>query len=371
MLITGGAVIRFCLAAVFALAGLSKAADFDGFRESVGNLGFRQSWERPIAVLVPVCELSVAAALLPGSTAAWGAAAAVAMLAVFTMWMIVKLWRGESVECPCFGKLGRQRIGGQTLARNGVLALVAGLVLWQAAQPVNSCAVGCFHVSIAALSLGAVGVGVVALLLAHSWFLLGIMASNGRLSARVEFLEAQIGVHGASDHAGPTIVWKVGSEPPAFVLPSFDGREVSLNQIQQWGKPTLVVFSSPRCKFCADLLPFLADAAGSRRPAAAVVVISQDSSPQLADQVPRGLDFLLDRDGAVFKAYGVATTPSALVIGSDGRISHGLVAGLSSVRDLAQKAVKPIAEIGDADDHSKLRAPMRVHRDQLEDARTS
>ncbi len=52
-----------------------------------------------------------------------------ALLSVFVVGITYNLARGRNPECHCFGQLHSAPAGWKTLARNGVLAAVAGFVL--------------------------------------------------------------------------------------------------------------------------------------------------------------------------------------------------------------------------------------------------
>jgi len=71
------------LALVFAVAGLAKLADRAGSRQAVGEFGVPSALAAPLGILLPLAELAVAAALVPASTAWWGAIGALALLLVF------------------------------------------------------------------------------------------------------------------------------------------------------------------------------------------------------------------------------------------------------------------------------------------------
>ena len=53
-----------------------------------------------------------------------------ALLSVFVVGISINLARGRKPECHCFGQLHSAPAGWKTLARNGVLAAVAGFILW-------------------------------------------------------------------------------------------------------------------------------------------------------------------------------------------------------------------------------------------------
>src|SRR5215218_10434028 len=124
-------VARLVLAGVFTLAGVAKLADLKGSRQAIIGFGVPSAIAAPLGLLLPVAELSVAAALLPASTAWWGALGALGLLSVFVVGISINLARGRKPDCHCFGQLHSAPAGWKTLARNGILATVAGFVLWE------------------------------------------------------------------------------------------------------------------------------------------------------------------------------------------------------------------------------------------------
>src|ERR1035438_2334535 len=76
-------LVRLLLSATFALAGLAKAADPAGTRQSILDFGAPAFLARPMALLLPLAELACAIALLPAASAVWGAAGTLALLLSF------------------------------------------------------------------------------------------------------------------------------------------------------------------------------------------------------------------------------------------------------------------------------------------------
>ena len=66
---------RLLLASVFVVAGVAKLADRGGSRQALADFGVPGPLVAPLGVLLPLAELTVAVALLPASTAWWGALA--------------------------------------------------------------------------------------------------------------------------------------------------------------------------------------------------------------------------------------------------------------------------------------------------------
>src|SRR3712207_963926 len=123
-------VARLLLAAVFVVAGLAKLADRAGSRQAMRDFGLPAVLAAPLGVLLPLAELTVAAALIPTSTAWWGAVGALALLLLFVVGIGANLARGRKPDCHCFGQLHSSPAGWKTLARNGALAAVAGFIIW-------------------------------------------------------------------------------------------------------------------------------------------------------------------------------------------------------------------------------------------------
>src|SRR5687767_4187066 len=122
-------IARLVLAAVFAVAGATKLADRPGTRKAAVDFGAPERFAAPIAVLLPLAELAVAALLVFPSTAVAGAVGALALLALFTVAISASLLRGQAPDCHCFGQLHSAPASWKTLARNGVLAALAVVAL--------------------------------------------------------------------------------------------------------------------------------------------------------------------------------------------------------------------------------------------------
>src|SRR5215212_6317049 len=128
---------RLVLAGVFAGAGFAKLADRTGSRQAMVDFGLPAALANPLTILLPLAELAVALALIPASTALWGAVGALALLLIFIAGIAINLAGGRKPECHCFGQLHSAPAGWKTLARNGVLAAVAGVILWQGREGVG------------------------------------------------------------------------------------------------------------------------------------------------------------------------------------------------------------------------------------------
>ena len=185
---------RLLLAAVFVVAGVAKLADREGSRRAVAAFGVPSALAAPLGILLPLAELAVAAALIPTSTAFWGAVGALVLLLLFVAGIGANLARGRRPDCHCFGQLHSSPAGWSTLARNGVLATVAALVVWRGLEgEVGPSVIGWIGaLSSAQLLILAGGTVVLALLAVQWFFLFGVLRQNGRLLARLNALESRL-----------------------------------------------------------------------------------------------------------------------------------------------------------------------------------
>src|SRR5919107_3979977 len=124
-------IARLLLAGIFLVAGVAKLADRTGSRQAVIDFGLPGALAAPLGILLPLAELAVAAALIPTSTAWWGALGALALLLLFVAGIGANLARGRKPDCRCFGQLHSAPAGWSTLARNAVLAALAAFVVWR------------------------------------------------------------------------------------------------------------------------------------------------------------------------------------------------------------------------------------------------
>lgn len=116
---------RLIVATVFLLAAMAKLTQRPTFAADV--LQYRLL-PRPLghayAFALPWIELIVAAALFLGVLVPIGASLALILVFSFAVAVVSALARRLNLECSCFGLLYRERVGRQTLIRDGILALL-------------------------------------------------------------------------------------------------------------------------------------------------------------------------------------------------------------------------------------------------------
>ena len=117
----------------------------------------------------------------------------------------------------------------------------------------------------------------------------------------------------------------IGKDAPVFELPNLDGEIVRLTDFA--GQPTAVLFWSPHCGFCQRMMPDL-NAWEENRPAKAPQLLIVSTGDTAANRA-MGLrsPIVLDQGFAVGATYGASGTPSARLVGADGKIASKLVVG--------------------------------------------
>lgn len=119
--------LRAFLAVMFATAAWGKLGAIDEFHGVVRN--FRlvpDRLARPLAMILPVVELAVAAGLLIAPLAVPAALTAAALLAVFGLAIAVNVLRGRTrIDCGCFRNGMKQPISWVMVGRNAVLVAMA------------------------------------------------------------------------------------------------------------------------------------------------------------------------------------------------------------------------------------------------------
>lgn len=279
-------VVRLVLAAVIVVAGVAKLFDREGSRRAARAFG-APGW---VGVVLPFVEIVIGLLLVPTATARAAAAAAAALLVLFSVAIANALLRGRQPDCHCFGRLHSAPAGWRTLARNAALAGVAAALAFQPASRPT-------WIELAAA-------GIVLVIAAQLILSLVLLRRYGRALGRIEELETR--------PARRTL--EIGAEAPPFTLTESDGARSTLEGLLARAKPVLLVFTSSGCGPCAALRPRVAE-----------------WRERLSDELTV---VLLEDERVVAEWYGVEATPSAVLVGTDGRIAHALVAGAGAIEEL-------------------------------------
>lgn len=368
---------RLLLAAVFLLAGVAKYADPKGTTKAFTDFGLPRVPAAFVALVLPVVEAGVAIALIPVASAWYGACGALALLGIFIGGIVFAMVRGRKPDCRCFGQLHSAPVGRSTLIRNGVLGALAGWLVWM----------GPAHVGPSVWQhLEAAGDDerrlffVAAVILCFLFWRALRQRSGEEKTAAVEGPlfdwgdeedssepAASEAASSDSDNDTPStpapkpqprprapapqprprdpvlqniidmgIGWPVGTLAPAFRLPDLAGEQHSLHALLESGKVNFLVFSSPHCESCRALWPDLGRWSREYGQALNLIVVSSGSGTEkLAKQ--NGVEMsrvLLQQEFEISDAYGVSSTPAAVLVGGDGRIRSELRVGREEIQKL-------------------------------------
>ena len=341
-------IARLALAGVFAAAGVAKLADREGSRRAASDFGVPQALAGLVALALPVAELAVALFLLPAASAPWAAAGALVLLLAFAVAIGVSVARGRAPDCHCFGQLHSEPAGWRTLARNLALAALAGFVTFVAWRDDAGTSASSWIGRLDTSGRAAVGAAAAAtvLALAAAWLALQALRGQGRLLVRLERLEAAIASDGLVDLSAeqePGLA--IGSPAPGFSVPTTDGDEVTLAGLIAAAKPVVLLFTDPGCGPCQALMPDVAR--WQREHADALTVALVSGGPALDSQAKaeeHALELVLaDEERTLYELYAGTGTPSAVLIGLDGRIESSLAAGSDAILHLVNHAIGDFA----------------------------
>jgi peroxiredoxin len=356
---------RLVLALVFAVAGAAKLADRASSQKTIGDFGVPATLATPLGIMLPLAELAVACALIPTSTALWGAVGALALLVLFVVGIGANLARGRKPECHCFGQLHSSPAGWKTLARNGMLAFVAGFLVWQGWQGnIGPSAVSWLGNLSTAQLLGLFGgLLVLGLLAGQWWFLLHLLGQNGRLLVRIEALEAIPAPGGVpqpspngTQQSQPVAGLPVGSEAPPFNLDGLHGETRTLDSLRATGTPVVLLFTDPNCGPCNALLPEVGRWQQEHAQKLTLALVSRgEVEENEVKAAEHGLtNVLLQEDWEVSEAYEVGGTPSAVLLRPEGSIGSAVAGGAEAIRTLVTQVVEaptrvPVLPVAPAD----------------------
>src|SRR4051812_577916 len=319
---------RILLVVVFATAGVGKLLDVAGSRQAVRDFGVPESVAGATGVLLPLVELAAAVLLVFPATAQWGAALALALLVAFTAGIANALRHGFAPDCHCFGQLHSAPAGRASLARNGLLAVIAAFVVVEGPGPaLDTWLTSSSAADIVALVLALVTVG-----------LAGYTAQLylALRSLREDYDAARLMAAGAP----PGL--PVGATAPDFSLASLDGGTVTLEELRTRGRPVLLVFASQGCGSCHQLFPNLRRWQQTLSERLTIAVISAGTvkdNDGLADTY--GLEtVLLQARQELIQAYRIRGTPTAVLVTVDGAIGSAAAESAFSIEPLVRLVLR-------------------------------
>ena len=121
-------IIRIILGFVFIYAGAEKISDPEAFAISISNYRLLPTAAiNFFAITLPWIELVAGILLIFGIAVKENSSILFSMLLVFTIAIVISLFRGLSIDCGCFGKgtqIGLYKLGENTLMIIGTFLLM-------------------------------------------------------------------------------------------------------------------------------------------------------------------------------------------------------------------------------------------------------
>lgn len=345
-----GLVASVIVAVVFIVAAVSKLADNDGTQTAVREFGAPASLAGLLAFGLPLAELGVAAAIIYGPTRSIGAVGALGLLLIFSIAIASRLVRGSAPDCHCFGQLHSAPVSWKTLARNGLLAVLAGSALAAGLKSETPSAIawlgemnstGIVVIVLVAMFIALATGGVIAFLT--------LLRSYGKVLLRLDQLERRLlaaGLGGDEEEGPPEIGHAPGTRAPAFAAADMSGKIVSLEDLLLPAQPVFLLFMSANCGPCKALLPDVASWQTEHAMRLTIAIANGgDRGTSFADVHEYGLErVLVDHDLAVYEAYQAGGTPSAVLIAADGTLASYVAVGADRINQLLNRALAGAGE---------------------------
>ena len=124
---------------------------------------------------------------------------------------------------------------------------------------------------------------------------------------------------------------------PDVTLTTLDGAEVALRSFTS--EPTALLFWNPGCGFCARMLDDVKRLEASPVAGAPRIVLISTGDAERNRAMGVQSTILLDNGFTTGRLFGATGTPSAVVIGKDGKVASAVVVGAPAVLSLASSAM--------------------------------
>jgi peroxiredoxin len=162
----------------------------------------------------------------------------------------------------------------------------------------------------------------------------------------------------AAANAQPRGIASIGKDAPVVELANLDGETVKLADFA--GHPTAVLFWNPGCGFCQRMADDL-KAWESNPPAdAPKLLIVSTGEAERNREMGLSSPTLLDSGFSVGRAFGASGTPSAVLVGADGKIASGLAVGGPTVMSLLRNEAPNLLDPSTAGAEPEPAAPRGV-----------
>lgn len=321
-------VVVLTLSAVLLLSGVAKLRDARATRDAFIALRVPSVVPAgPSAAALPWVEIALAVLLLASPAAlAWVPAAAVLLLMLaYTALIARALGFDEPVTCSCFGTLGRHDVDRLTLARNILLTVLAGLVVWFAVDGGSTPS-----------ALGSLDAG--------GWWALAATVAAVAV-ALLALAPGQAARTGTPDPDAELLDYE--RQPiPYGVLTHLNGNSSTLAEAAST-QARLVFFLNTHCGSCLRIGEKLDGWADRLDPAVGIIAVYATESAA-AEQVTHRADLATwEPELNVQRVLGLAGTPAAVLLGADGLLAGGPVRGEDEIVELVEAVLAEVEAAGE------------------------
>ncbi len=327
--------LRIILAIIFGVAGSAKLADLKGSRKALADFDVPLGLIPALSIALPVVEIAIAVGLLNVDLSWFASIGAMALLAAFSIGMIVQMRSGNAPDCHCFGQLHSEPVGVKSLVRNIIIMVPAGylLFLWKGNQGLSFA-----YLTPEIIQMFLIGLGVV-ILGAMAFYLRSISIQQTEIIRRIELLEviSRDGSTVERDEAGsPHDGLPIGAIIPDLRLRGVDGVVFDTSTLRKRSRPTLLIFVSTTCGPCQALLPRIDEWADDLRDKLDITFVSSGTVDENIEKFGSAghRSIMLQEEREFADLVSARWTPSALLVSSDGRIASHIAAGDSSITEL-------------------------------------
>lgn len=320
------------------VSGVAKLGDRTATADAMRSLRLPAVRLHPLgAAVLPVAEIALALLAWVPAVPVQVAVAVVTLLLMLTYLAIIAraLRLPEPVTCSCFGTLGSPTVSRATLGRNALLTVLAALALVGASAGLPARAILEAPGALAAWALALTTAVVLAAL------------TLGPRPADPVAASAPGGApHDAADDEGDEEELDYLRTPiPHLVLRRHDGTLEPLRALAH-DRAVLLLWLTPGCGPCERVLDRLGTWREALAPLVAVHVVTRGDvtalDPAALERV--GPEPVEDIRGTLAAALGALGTPSTVLLGADGMLAGGPVAGASDVIDLVEEIVVQLRE---------------------------
>ncbi|NNE68210.1 MAG: TlpA family protein disulfide reductase [Pyrinomonadaceae bacterium] len=328
-------ILTIALSTVFLTSAIAKLIDFKGAVEAGGEFGIpKAAAPLSMAFLIGV-EFAVSFCLLISPVHFGAALAAVLLLLLFSIATARLVIQGRSPECRCFGQLSSEPVGKSSLIRNGVFLVLAVAVALLAGSATPIGGDGSQPVFLILFAL--VGLLIASVLIA--------LELRGRLDGMEDRLK------GVEKYTTLLEMQESGDEPTGGLpIGTFVGDisiENSAHEPFAIGSLTneklalLMIFVGPDCLPCVSLAEHIPKWAEVLKDTVEIALISTaDEETNIEKFGSEIAEYLYLQHGSeVSDPLKARWTPTALLVGPDGRIASKPAAGDTAITTLITSLV--------------------------------